>query len=379
MKKLSQGKKNKKYGWLIFILIFYIAVKCVINPEPLISISNSTLKIGLFNFYKKPFAVEPEYQFAIRPLIQISAYHTDLTGNHPLKPFSNADQHGVRHWLGTDKLGRDVLAGFIGGFELALIISLSVGILSGLITVLAGAMGAYYRRYPKKTTKLRRFILVICLVKFVFLSTWYLLGIYSIVPFIMFTLILLGAVILILKLPIKSNNVNVTIPISSFNRRFLEFFQPIPDLIFLMLFALLFDQMGLTGLIFILIILRIPYGSYYLQGLADQFVHKQHIDQAKSMGLSSMRIVFQHLIPLMIPGTAVFMVLSASRAVLSESALAFLGIGPTGDYITWGSMIRLGLTNLDMWWVSFFPILGLVLLSLVYQKMAKAFQKVQAK
>ena len=92
-----------------------------------------------------------------------------------------------------------------------------------------------------------------------------------------------------------------------------------------------------------------------------------------------MRIVFQHLIPLMIPGTAVFMVLSGSRAVLSESALAFLGIGPTGDYITWGSMIRLGLTNLDMWWVSFFPILGLVLLSLVYQKIAKAFQKVQAK
>jgi len=42
-------------------------------------------------------------------------------------------------------------------------------------------------------------------------------------------------------------------------------------------------------------------------------------------------------------------------------------------------MIRLGLTNLDMWWVSFFPILGLVLLSLVYQKIAKAFQKVQAK
>ncbi len=379
MKKLRQGRKNKKYGWVIFILLFYIAVKYVINSEPLISISNNSFKIGLFNFYKKPAAVEPEYQFAIRPIIQISAYQTDLTGNHPLKPFSKTDQNGITHWLGTDKLGRDVLAGFIGGFELALIISLSVGILSGLITVLAGAMGAYYRRYPKKTTKLRRFILVICLLKFVFLLAWYLMGIYSIIPFIIFTSILLAVIILILKLPIKSNSSNVSIPIASFNRRFLEFFQPIPDLIFLMLFALLFDQMGLTGLIFILIILRIPYGSYYLQGLADQFVHKQHIDQTKSMGLSSMRIIRLHLIPLMIPGTAVFMVLSASRAVLSESALAFLGIGPTGDYITWGSMIRLGLTNLDMWWVSFFPILGLVLLSLVYQQIARALQNVQAK
>ena len=89
------------------------------------------------------------------------------------------------------------------------------------------------------------------------------------------------------------------------------------------------------------------------------------------MGVSSSRIIFRHLIPLMIPGTTVFMVLSASRAVLSESALAFLGIGPTGDYITWGTMIRLGLSNLDMWWVSLFPIIGLVVLSLVYQRLGK--------
>ncbi len=374
MGKLKTYKKLNRSGWLITVFIFYILLKFTVNSEPVFAVVNGQLNFGFLNFNERPLFEKPDYTFNINPLFLISPYQTDLSHAHPLPPFSRNQNSGLLHVMGTDHLGRDVFAGFVSGLEVALIISLCVGLFTGMITMLLGALGAYYGRFPKKTTQLR-LILLICLVILILINlSWFLMNLVepSVFSALMAFLILLTFVLL--KLPIKNDKKTISLPLSMVNRSILEFLQPVPDIIFLMLFAMIFDQMNLTGLIVILILLRIPFGSYYLQGLANQFVNQQHIDQAKSLGLSSIRIIRKHLIPLMLPGTAVFMVLAASRAVLSESALAFLGIGPTGSYITWGTMIRLGLNDLTMWWVSFFPIMGLLALSLLFQKMGRKLE-----
>ena len=85
------------------------------------------------------------------------------------------------------------------------------------------------------------------------------------------------------------------------------------------------------------------------------------------MAIPGHYIIIRHMVPLLMPFARIFMSLTAARAVLSESALSFLGLGPTGEWMSWGTMIRIGLANFAVWWVAFFPIIGLVAITLIFR------------
>lgn len=54
-----------------------------------------------------------------------------------------ADTEGAVHWLGTDNLGRDVLARLIWGARTALIVAVAAALLSALVGVLLGGVAGY--------------------------------------------------------------------------------------------------------------------------------------------------------------------------------------------------------------------------------------------
>ena len=58
----------------------------------------------------------------------------------PLQPPS------VRHWLGTDDLGRDVFAGVVHGSRLSLLVGLVAALTSGLVGTLVGGVAGYFGR-----------------------------------------------------------------------------------------------------------------------------------------------------------------------------------------------------------------------------------------
>ena len=89
---------------------------------------------------------------------------------------------------------------------------------------------------------------------------------------------------------------------------------------------------------------------------------RMFVQAARVMGASSKRILFRHILPVVLPTLTTLATLDFAYVMLAESALSFLGIGIQPPEITWGLMISQGrqyLTN--AWWLSFWPGLAIIL------------------
>ncbi|MGB9712666.1 MAG: ABC transporter permease [Dissulfurimicrobium sp.] len=83
---------------------------------------------------------------------------------------------------------------------------------------------------------------------------------------------------------------------------------------------------------------------------------------ARLSGASDMRIVFSHILPNAIAPILVSATLGIGGAILTESALSFLGIGVQPPTPSWGNMLAEGKDNLDVaWWLSVFPGLAILI------------------
>lgn len=65
----------------------------------------------------------------------------------------------------------------------------------------------------------------------------------------------------------------------------------------------------------------------------------EFVEAAKGLGASSMRSLFMHVVPNANSPVVVEVSLSLARALFTEAALSFLGLGPPPPNPTWGSMI----------------------------------------
>ena len=89
---------------------------------------------------------EHEYEDAILPPIPYSASTLDPKNTGYRSPFGRQTLKSVRyrHWLGTDRLGRDVSAGMVAGTRVALLVGIiSMGIATA-IGLLLGSLAGYF-------------------------------------------------------------------------------------------------------------------------------------------------------------------------------------------------------------------------------------------
>jgi peptide/nickel transport system permease protein len=85
---------------------------------------------------------------------------------------------------------------------------------------------------------------------------------------------------------------------------------------------------------------------------------------AKALGASDARLIFRHLLPNAMAPVLVAATLGVAGAILTESALSFLGLGVQPPTATWGAMLADGKDYLSRaWWLSFYP--GLAILATV--------------
>lgn len=89
-----------------------------------------------------------------------------------------------------------------------------------------------------------------------------------------------------------------------------------------------------------------------------------YVDAARSMGASDLRIVARHIFPNSVASIVVYATMNIGGAILTESALSFLGMGVTPPNPSWGSMIQDGQTYLATEpWLMLMP--GLAILTTV--------------
>jgi peptide/nickel transport system permease protein len=86
-----------------------------------------------------------------------------------------------------------------------------------------------------------------------------------------------------------------------------------------------------------------------------------YVVAAQAAGASSWRILSRHIWPNVSGNVIVYGSLSASQALITESALSFLGLGVQPPTPSWGYMVATGIQFYQSWWMSFFPGLAIFL------------------
>ncbi len=96
---------------------------------------------------------------------------------------------------------------------------------------------------------------------------------------------------------------------------------------------------------------------------------------ARAQGMGDLRIIFRHILPNSLAPVFVSAILGISGAILTESALSFLGIGVQPPQASWGNILSSGKDNIEIaWWLSFFPGLAILVTVLSYNLLGEGLR-----
>ena len=206
------------------------------------------------------------------------------------------------NWLGTDDLGRDVLARLIYGMRYSLLFGLILTALSSAIGIFAGAVQGYF-----------------------------------------------GG-----KLDL-------------FAQRFLEIWGSLPQLFVLIIVSSLIVP-GFWTLLFVLLLFS---WTALVPVVRAEFLRARNFDYVRAayaLGVPHLKIIFRHVFPNAMVATLTYLPFILSGAVVSLTALDFLGFGLPPGSPSLGDLVRQGKENLQAPWLaaSAFVSLAFLLTVLVF-------------
>ena len=153
-------------------------------------------------------------------------------------------------------------------------------------------------------------------------------------------------------------------PVSTLIMRIADVIMSFPSLL-LAVIVLYMLKPSVGNLILVLAITRIPIYLRTTRAEALEIRERMFVQAAQVMGASSRRIVFRHILPMVVPTLVTIATLDFAFVMLAESALSFLGIGIQPPEITWGLMVAQGRQYLaNAWWLAFWPGLAIILTTL---------------
>jgi len=93
---------------------------------------------------------------------------------------------------------------------------------------------------------------------------------------------------------------------------------------------------------------------------------KEYVQAARVTGVSYLRIMRRHVLPNVMGPVLVLATIQVATAIITEATLSFLGVGSPPTSPSLGTLIRIGNDFLfsGEWWITIFPGLMLVLISL---------------
>lgn len=204
--------------------------------------------------------------------------------------------------MGTDGLGRDVFSRLVTGGRMTLTIGAIAVIISTLIGIIVGGFSGYYG--GKIDNLLMRFAEIVGSIPFL--------------PLAMILSALLG------------NKVS---------------------------------ELGRISMIMVILgVLSWPGLARLVRGQILAEREKEFVTAAKAMGIRELTIIFRHIIPNVLTVVIVNATLNFASALLTESALSFLGFGVVEPNPTWGNMLTGSQSSTvisDYWWRWVFPSIAL--------------------
>ena len=195
----------------------------------------------------------------------------------------------AKHPLGTDKVGRDVLARLMKGGQISLTVSFLAVFIIMIIGVIFGGIAGYFGGAVDNTI-MRICDILMCLPGF---------------PVLM----IVGTLIDAMGIPLKDK------------------------IYWLMGFLTLISWSGTARLV---------------RGQILSLREQEYMVAAEAMGYSTGRKIFKHLVPNVMPQLIVSTTLSLGSMILYEASLSYLGLGAPEDYAAWGTMINIVAEDQDI-------------------------------
>lgn len=125
---------------------------------------------------------------------------------------------------------------------------------------------------------------------------------------------------------------------------------------FLILMVVAFTKPNIYNIMIVIGITSWPGLARYVRGEVLSVREREYIISAKLAGLSSTKILFVHILPNVLVPVIVTFTLGIGGAILTESALSFLGLGVQPPQPSWGNILSSGKDYIHIaWWLSLFP------------------------
>lgn len=165
--------------------------------------------------------------------------------------------------------------------------------------------------------------------------------------------------------------------VDSLIMRITDIFLSLPALVIMLILAASLGP-NIWNIIFVIAILSWSGITRIIRAQVLSLKTRAFIDAARISGASKYRLMIVHIFPNVLPLTFLFMSFGVSGAIITEAALAFLGMGDP-HAVTWGMMLQYLWTTghvLDAPWWLLPPGIAITLLSLAFYLVGRAFDEV---
>lgn len=142
--------------------------------------------------------------------------------------------------------------------------------------------------------------------------------------------------------------------------RVTEFFQIIPSFVLLMVLVA-FMQPSLTSTVIGIALISWPQVARVVRGEFLSLRNREFVQAARTLGMRDAKIIFTQILPNALPPIVVVSSMMVGNAILTESALSFLGLGDL-NLLSWGSMIGSSRSAMWVaWWTTVLPGLAIMI------------------
>lgn len=152
-----------------------------------------------------------------------------------------------------------------------------------------------------------------------------------------------------------------------FMQRFIEIWESLPQLFILIIVSSMFMP-TFASLLIILLFFSWPALTGMVRAEFMRIRNFEFVKAARVLGVSNRRIICRHILPNALVSAVTFIPFIMSEAIVSLTALDFLGLGLSHEYPSLGDLVRQGKDNLQAPWIgiSIFVVLSVLLTALIF-------------